>query len=175
MSTVTFTSGIHVGQRPEGAPGNFIDWFAATTTAQFSTFSLQVSGVQVLTSVQGRVGDRDPVLLRFGGGGLPSAYNSLSAVAARGVLNGAPRVNISDFRDAAIRSGFLVNISMQLEGDAEPRPDWGILTNVQNSVAGGQRGWSVEAIFHPCDAAFWIGTRNWFLTPTAYASLAGES
>ena len=170
MSTVTFASGVHVGTRDDNAA--FIDWFAAETTTQFSTVTLALSSVQVLTSVEGRAGDREPVALRFEGGGLPAAYDSLKAIDCRDVIGGAPRTTLSGFKDAMARSGYLVQMTLRLYGDAADRTEWGILTNVRNSVAGGERGWSVSAIFQPCDALGWVGTTNWYLTPESYAELS---
>ena len=171
MSTVTFSSGVHAGVRSDST--DFITWFDETPTTQFAPVTLQLSDVQVLTSVEGRAGDREPVLLRFEGGGLPTAYNALKAIDAREVLNGAPKTNLSGFRDAEALSGYLLKMSLQLFGDSAAREEWGILTGVRNTIAGGARGWSVTAVFQPCDALAWRGTTNWFLSPTAYAGQSG--
>lgn len=171
MSTVTFESGVHLGTRNDAA--DFIDWFDASPTTQFSPITVAVSSVQVLTSVEGRLGDGDPVLVQFGGGGLPSAYDALSAVAARGVLNGAPRKTLSGFRDAVIQSGFLLKMSMRLEWDSDARSEWGILTNLRNTVQGGQRGWRLSAVFHPCCAVAYTGLGSWVLNPVCFAELGG--
>ena len=170
MSTVTFSSGVHVGTRDDSTA--FISWFAASPTTQFSTVTLALSDVQVLTSVEGRAGDREAVALRFAGGGLPAAYNALKAIDARSVLGGEPRTTLSDFRDAVARSGYLTLMTLRLYGDDAARTEWGIVTNVRNTVSGGERGWGVSAVFQPCDALSWVGTTNWFLTPAQYALLS---
>jgi hypothetical protein len=167
MSTVTFTSGVHVGVRDDSI--DFIDWFEATPTVQFATVTLALASVQVLTNVEGRAGDREPVLLRFEGGGLPASYNSLKAIDVR-ELQGDVKTTLSGWRDAVARSGLMVEMSLRLYGDSEARTEWGILTQVRNTIAGGERGWGVTAVFIPCDALCWVGTSNWFMSPVAYAS-----
>jgi len=168
VSSVTFSSGVHVGTRDDSEA--FVDWFADTTTTQFSPVTLALSSVQVLTSVEGRAGDGEPVLLRFEGGGMPTAYDALKAIDSRDVVGGAPRTTLGAFRDAVARSGRLVLMSLRLYGDDAARTEWGILTGVRNTVAGGERGWSVTAVFQPCDALGLIAGA-WYLTPPAYAEL----
>lgn len=172
MSSVTFSSGVHVGTRNDLVA--FHGWFAPGLTTQFAPITLALSDVQVLTSVEGRAGDSEPVLLTFRGGGLPAAYDALKAIDCRDLLNGRPRTTLSGFRDAMARSGYLVQMSLQLEGDTEARTEWGVLANLRNTVAGGQRGWTVSGVFHPCDALGQIGTTRWYLTPTLYVALAGD-
>jgi hypothetical protein len=167
MSTVTFSSGVHTGYPIPFE--DFIAWFDPAVTVQFSPVTLALASVQVLTNVEGRAGDREPVLLRFEGGGLPAAYNALKAIDVRD-LQGEVKTTLSGWRDAVARSGFLVEMSLQLYGDTVARTEWGILTQVRNTVAGGERGWGVTAVFIPCDALNWLGTGNWFMSPTAYAS-----
>lgn len=167
--TVTFTSGVHVGARGSGAITQA--WFAASPTTQFATFTLELSDVQALTSVEGRPGDGEPILLTFQGGGLPAAYNSLKAMDARDLLNGGARTTLSGARDAVARSGYLAQISLELEGDSAPRTEWGIVTQARNRVSGGMRGWSLSCVFVPCDFLWWTGTETVFTNPTAYAAL----
>lgn len=169
MSSVTFSSGVHVGTRNDAAA--FITWFAASPTTEFSPVTLALSGVQVLTSAEGRVGDSEPVLLRFEGSGLTSAYDALKAIDSRDVVGGAPRTTLGGFKDAVARSGRLMQISLRLYGDSAARTEWGILSGVRNSVAGGERGWSVSAVWQPCDALGLIAGA-WYLSPTAYAELS---
>jgi hypothetical protein len=170
---VTFTSGVHVGTRGAGAINQ--GWFGETPTTQFATFSLSLSDVQALTSVEGRAGDKEPVLLRFQGGGLPAAYEKLKAVDARDLLNGTGRTTLSGAMDAVARSGFLLEMALELEGDTAPRTEWGVLSQVRNSVAGGMRGWSVSAVFVPCAVFSWTGTENVFVDPITYATLDAGS
>lgn len=169
MSIVTFASGVHVGARDDAQP--FIDWFATTPTTQFSTFSLALASAQVLTAVEGRAGDREQLLLRFQGRGMATGYDSLKAISARGPLGDRPLVGLSGFLDWMAREAYLTQITLRLVGDIS-RTEWGVLSNVRNSVGPGS-AWSVQAVFNPCDALGWVGTTNWFLTPTVYADLAG--
>ena len=167
--TVTFSSGVHIGARGAGSINQA--WFSASPTTQFTTFTLTLAAVQALTSIEGRPGDREPVLLRFQGGGLPAGYDALKAVDARELLNGGSRTTLTGALDAVALSGFLLNMSLELEGDTDPRSEWGVLTQVRNTVQGGMRGWSVSAVFVPC-AVFWhTGTESAYVDPITYAAL----
>ena len=179
MSTVTISSGVHVGQRPEGDPGDFIDWFAATTTAQFSTFTFSASTAPK-TSAQRISGHASltgaPIEFGVDRRARNIITDHLASIAAQELLGGRPRATLSGFRDAAIRSGFLVNAAWSERdnsgGSARAFNVWGVIVVNDATVSGLNERLSVT--LWPCDAAFWIGTRNWFLTPTAYASLSGS-
>jgi hypothetical protein len=165
MSTVTFSSGVHVGARSD--PADWRTWFSATPTVQFTTFTLTLDDAQVLTSAEGRLGDREPVLMRFQGRGMAASYDLLKSVDARALVNGEPRVTISGFADAVAREGRLLKAAFQLRSDAVAREEWGILAGVRNLVDG-SGGWSVTATFYPCDLLLWSGTNTVFLSPVAY-------
>ena len=179
MSIVTISSGVHVGQRPEGDPGDFIDWFDAAPTTQFSTFSL-TSAAAVKTGPQRISGHAllkgEPIEFGVDRRARDVLTTSLANVAAEALLGGRPRTTLSGFRDAAIRSGFLANVAWSERnnagGSATPFNVWGVITVPDATVQGTSERLSFTV--WPCDAVFWIGTRNWFLTPTAYASLSGS-
>jgi hypothetical protein len=163
--TVTFSSGVYIGSDPGDGSQLGPGWFDDTPVVEFSQFTLEVSSIEVLTSVEGRPGDREPVLLRFEGSGMASAYNTLKLYDARRLLNGQPFATLSDFRDAEIHSGKLLRISLHLFGTVGALEEWGVLANVRNTVQGGQAGWMVTAVFHPCDLVNYTGTSSWVIRP----------
>ena len=170
MSTVTFSSGVHAGTRASDSDMNQA-WFDASTTSQFTNVTLELADVQFLTQIEGRIGDREPVLLTFEGGGMADAYAELKAIDARDLLNGQPFSTLSGWRDAVARDGKLVQASIRLYGDDAARTEWGVLTQVRNRVVRAQLAWTVTAIFHPCDALFLTGTSTVHVTPDAYSDL----
>ena len=170
--TVTFSSGVHVGARGSGSINQA--WFSASPTTQFTTFTLTLAAVQALTSIEGRPGDREPIALTFQGGGLPAAYDLLKAMDARNVLNGGARMTLSGALDAVASSGFLAQVTLELEGDSSPRSEWGIVTQARNSVSGGMRGWTLSCVFVPCCLLWLAGTESVFAAPDCYAALPGD-
>jgi hypothetical protein len=168
VSSVTISSGVHVGERDDTLPR--MEWFDPYPVEQFTAFTLALADVQVLTSVEGRPGDREPLLMRFQGRGMSTSYDLLKAVDVRELLNGEPRTAMSGFKDAMARSGRLVKISMRIWRDAYERSEWGVLTQVRNQIGGGEGSWGVSAIFMPCDALGLINTTTWYMSPAAYVA-----
>ena len=171
MSLVTIRSGVHVGDRDDTA--EFVTWFGATPVVRFSPITLELADHKSLIGIEGRLGDRQPVTLQFRGAGMAAGYDQLQALSCKRLLGGQPKTTLSGFRDAGTGKdeGELVQLEMRLYQDAAVRNEWGVLTQVRNTVRAGS--WEVTGIFHPCDALFWIGTTNWFLSPPAYTALGG--
>ena len=182
--TLTISSGVHVGQRPEGDPGDFIDWFDAAPTTQFSQFSITAvprrpGGATGGQGIRGHAGLRgEPIAFEFERLTRDVLRTNLAEINAEALLGGAPRATLSGFRDAAIRSGYLAEFTWRERNNAtgaltDEFSVWGVCV-VQDSTVRGLEEFMRVLVF-PCDAAFWIGTRNWFLTPDAYASLGSGS
>lgn len=163
--TVTFSSGVFVGVR--GSGNMTADWFGESPVEQFEAFSLTLDSLQPLTGIDGVPSRRKPVLLRFSGSGLSVVEEKLHAIEAYPLLNGQPRRTLSGAYDAVAGKGFLAKLSTYLLGDigGAPKEEWGVLANLQASVSGGARGWSVTATFYPCDILWHAGTDNVFAVP----------
>lgn len=146
--TVTFSSGVLVGQRGSGAMTT--DWFNPSTSEEFAAFTLQLADWQPLVGIRGMPARNKPVLLRFAGGGLSDVEGKLHAIEAYPLLNGAPRMTMSGSLDAVAGSGHIAKMTMDLHGDAASREMWGILADLQVSVEGGQMAWTATAVFYPC-------------------------
>ena len=178
MATVTISSGVHVGTRYDNAA--FIDWFAASPTTQFSSFSFtsagsvpsartgpqQISGHASLTDL--------PIEFSVERRARDVLTDSLAAVAVKDLLNGRPRTTLSGFKDAMARSGYLVKVGWSerdnVSGSTNAYEVWGVLQVPDATVRGARE--SLRLVLWPCDALGWIGTTSWFLTPTEYAALS---
>jgi hypothetical protein len=171
VSTIVISSGVHVGAKGAGSISQ--DWFSGTPTEQFSDITLQLVSSQFLISAEGRLGDRDPVLLNFQGRGLASTYDTLKTIETIDVMNGRPRATLSGFLDVVAFRGFLVNVQAQLWADSQSRNAWGILTQVRNQV--GDRGWTVQAVFMPCGLLWRRDISAVYVDPATYDTLDGGS
>ena len=172
MATLTFTSGVHVGTRDDSLPWE--DWFASSTTAQFSTFTLS-SASTVRTGPQGVSGHASlrgaPVIFQVDRRARDVLTASLAAVQVEDLLNGRPRTTLSGFRDAVARSGYLCNVAWserKNSGGTESFSVWGVVQVTDASVRGLTE--SLQLTVWPCDLLWWTGTDSCFLTPTAYPS-----
>jgi hypothetical protein len=174
VSTLTISSGVHVGTRNDATA--FITWFAASPTTQFSPFTITSaarSGVGVGgQAVLGHAGITDrPVVFEFQRRTRDVLNDSLAAVVAKDLLNGQPKTTLSGWRDAIARSGFLVNVAWSERrnaGGSTAFSVWGVLVVEDASVRGFTE--SMRLVLHPCDALCWLGTGKWFMSPLAYAA-----
>jgi hypothetical protein len=98
--------------------------------------------------------------------------DALAAVAVEDLLNGRPRTNLSGFRDAVARSGFLCKVAWSERKNAGGTPEsfsvWGVVQVTDASVRGVTE--SLQVTVWPCDLLWWSGTNTCFLTPDAYPS-----
>lgn len=177
---VTFSSGVHVGQRDDGLPWE--DWFNAVPTTQFSSFTLvgtprgpggKVGG----TRLSGHAGLRDrPVVFEFQRLTRDVLTDSLAALHAEGLKNGRPSTTLSGFRDAVARSGFLCNVSWterRNSGGAQAFSVWGVVLVEEATVTGVTE--LLQVTLWPCDLLNWGGTGTFFLSPPAFDALIAGS
>jgi hypothetical protein len=179
MSVVTFSSGVHAGARAAGSMTSA--WFSATPTTQFATFSL-TSASAPRTGPQGVSGHANlkdaPVEFQVERNARDTLTNNLSLIAVQDMLNGRPRTTLSGWRDAGARSGFLAKVAWSERVNATgalstPFEVWGVVQVVDASVRGTRE--NLRVLVWPCDALFFIGTTNWWVTPSAYATLVAEA
>lgn len=163
--TVTFTSGVYLGTRQATALDS--SWFDAETTEEFTEFTLALADLQALNGVQGMPGRRKPVILRFTGSGLATVEEALHTIEAYPLMNGGPRRTMSGYLDVVAAQGHLCKMSLSLYGDSSDREEWGVLADVQPSIDGGARGWSVVATFYPCDLLWYTGSGSVAIRPGA--------
>jgi hypothetical protein len=175
MATLTISSGVHVGTRDDAS--DFIDWFAATTTTRFSTFTLSSAGA-TKTGPQAITGHADlsgaPIEFQIERRARDVLTDSLAAVVIEDLVGGRPRTTLSGFKDAMARSGELVKVAWSERrndgGAAESFEVWGVLVVANATVRGLNE--SLSLVLWPCDALGWVGTTNWFLTPDKYTELS---
>ena len=176
MSTVTISSGVHLGTRDDSE--DFIDWFDASPTSQFSTFSFSATAT-VKSSAQrisGHAGLRGAPI-EFGverrARDVVSAH--LVNVAAEGLLNGRPRTTLSGFRDAVMRSGFLCKVAWSERNNAgganQAFEVWGVIVVNDATVQGLNERLSFTV--WPCCAVAYTGLGSWVLNPECFAELGG--
>jgi len=177
MATLTISSGVHVGTRDDSTA--WTTWFAATTTTQFSTFTLSSTNA-VKTGPQTISGHADlkgnPITFNIERRARDVVTDSLAAVQVEDLLNARPRTTLSGFRDAVARSGYLANFAWTERrndgGTAESFSVWGVVQVTDASVRGLSE--SLQLTVWPCDLLWWAGTTSCFLTPAAYADLVAE-
>ena len=176
--TVTFSSLVHVGARDDSLPPS--EWFASDPVAQFEQFSLSTDSV-ARTGAQTIVGHADlsdrPVQFTVQRRARDTLSSHLAVIAAKDLLNGAPRTTFSGFRDAVARSGYLATVAWSERWNATAsRASYsvtGVVLVTNAAVTGLQE--QLQVLVWPCDALGWIGTTAWFCTPSALALLRGES
>jgi hypothetical protein len=176
MAVLTFSSGVHVGTRDDTT--EWETWFAASPTTQFASFSLTSAGavVRARTGPQAITGHADlvggPVIFQVDRRARDVLTDALAVVAVEDLLNGRPRTNLSGFRDAVARSGFLAKVAWTERrnsgGAAESFSVWGVVQITDASVRGVTE--SLQVTVWPCDLLWWAGTTTCFLTPDAYPS-----
>lgn len=158
-------------------------WFSASTTTQFTTFTLSSVSVDrgARTGPQGITGHADlsdyPIEFSVDRRARDVLTDSLAAVVAKDMLNGRPFRTLSGWRDAVARSGYLANVAWSERrndgGAAEEFSVWGVLQVPDASVRGLRE--SLRILVWPCDALFLTGTDTVSVTPPAYALLPAAS
>jgi hypothetical protein len=150
-----------------------MEWFDSTPTTRFSSFTLSSAntvktGPQAITGHASLKGN--PIEFQVDRRARDVVTDSLAAVVVEDLENGRPRTTLSGFRDAAARSGELVNVAWSERrndgGTAESFSVCGVLVIADASVRGLTE--SLRLVLWPCDALAWMGTTNWFLCPGAY-------
>jgi hypothetical protein len=179
MSVVTFSSGVHAGTR--GAGSMSAGWFGSAPSTQFATFSLTSASAPRTgpQSLSGHANLKDaPIEFQVERNARDTLTDKLSLIAVQEMLNGRPRATLSGWRDAGVRSGALAKVvwseRVNASGTASsPFEVWGVVQVVDASVRGTRE--TLRFLVWPCDALFFIGTTNWWVTPSAYALLEAEA